>query len=167
MQERNLCAQDIGAYLFLARADRENSFILKLSKNICVRGYNQGHSTWVTLLWYLSFSLPMLFYNGFSVELSQVWGQHWKGHGKGGWGPHVNVIRSIDPSSNVTDCSLNVVIKLKLFIFIFHHVLKWCHFCLLCQNKTKLAPLDWILVFLKHWEALVSRCLWYCLSVLS
>ena len=66
-------------------------------------------------------------------------------------------------SSKVTDCSLNVVIKLKLFIFIFHHVLKWCHFCLLCQNKTKLARLDWILVFLKYCEALVSRCLWYCL----
>ena len=33
--------------------------------------YNQGHSTWVTLLWYLSFSLPMLFCNGFSVELSK------------------------------------------------------------------------------------------------
>ena len=32
---------------------------------------------------------------------------------------HVNVIRSIDPSSNVTDCSLNVVIKLKLFISSF------------------------------------------------
>ena len=72
MQERNLCAQDIGSYLFLARADRENSFILKLSKNICVRGNNQGHSTWVTLLLYLSFSLPVLFYDGFSVELSQV-----------------------------------------------------------------------------------------------
>ena len=103
----------------------------------------------------------------FSVELSQVWGQYWKGHGKGGWRPHVNVIRSIARSSNVTDCSLNVVLKLKLFIFIFHHVLKWCHFCLLCQNKMKLAELDWILVFLKHWEALVSCCLWYCLSVLS
>ena len=34
--------------------------------------YNQGHSTWVTLLWYLSFSLPMLFCNGFSVELSKI-----------------------------------------------------------------------------------------------
>ena len=33
--------------------------------------YNQGHSTWVTLLLYLSFSLPMLFCNGFSVELSK------------------------------------------------------------------------------------------------
>ena len=33
--------------------------------------YNQGQSTWVTLLWYLSFSLPMLFCNGFSVELSK------------------------------------------------------------------------------------------------
>ena len=31
--------------------------------------YNQGHSTWVTLLWYLSFSLPTLFCNGFSVKL--------------------------------------------------------------------------------------------------
>ena len=33
--------------------------------------YNQGHSTWVTPLWYLSFSLPVLFHNGFSVELSK------------------------------------------------------------------------------------------------
>ena len=33
--------------------------------------YNQGHSTWVTLLWYLPFSLPVLFCNGFSVELSK------------------------------------------------------------------------------------------------
>ena len=71
MQGRNLCAQGIGVQLFLARADRENSFILKLSENICVRGYNKGRLTWVTLLWYLSFSLPMLFYNGFSVKLSK------------------------------------------------------------------------------------------------
>ena len=33
--------------------------------------YNQGHSTWVTLLWYLSFSVPMLFCNGSSVKLSK------------------------------------------------------------------------------------------------
>ena len=39
---------------------------------------NPGHSTWVTLLWYLPFSLPMLWCNGFSVELS-----NFKGEGKG------------------------------------------------------------------------------------
>ena len=31
--------------------------------------YNQGHLTWVTLLKYLSVFLPLLFCNGFSVEL--------------------------------------------------------------------------------------------------
>ena len=31
--------------------------------------YNEGHLTWVTQLWSLPFSLPMLFCNGFSTEL--------------------------------------------------------------------------------------------------
>ena len=31
---------------------------------------NQGHLTWVTLLWYLTFSLPILFCEGFLEELS-------------------------------------------------------------------------------------------------
>ena len=47
--------------------------------------------------------------------------------------------------------------------FIFYRILKWFHFRLLCQNETKLSPQDWILVFLKHWEGLVSCCSFYCL----
>ena len=41
-------------------------------------------------------------------------------------------------------------ITLKLFIVVFHHVLKWFDFRFLCQNKTRLDLLDGILVFLKH-----------------
>ena len=41
-------------------------------------------------------------------------------------------------------------ITLKLSIVVLHHVLKWFDFRLLCQNKTRLDPLDGILVFLKH-----------------
>ena len=67
--------------------------------------YNQGQSTWVTLLWYLSFSLPMQFCNGFFRGIVQVRGQHWNRQGKGGWAQHFKDIPSIDPSSNVTDCS--------------------------------------------------------------
>ena len=70
--------------------------------------HNQGHSSWVTLLWYLSFSIPMLFCNRFFGGIVQVRGQHWKEQGKGGraqGAQHVNVIPSIDPSAYVTDCS--------------------------------------------------------------
>ena len=53
--------------------------------------YNQGQSTWVTLLWYLSFSLPMQFCNGFFRGIVQVRGQHWKRQGKGGWAQHFKI----------------------------------------------------------------------------
>ena len=74
--------------------------------------YNQGHSTWVTLLWYLSFSLPMLFCKCFFCRLVQFWGQLWKGEWKGGQAQHVNVVPSIDPSSNVTDWRQRVTLSL-------------------------------------------------------
>ena len=108
-----------------------------LCEGLQSRTLNSGHTALIPV--FLSSSCFIMI---FSVELSQVRGQHWKGHGKEGWRPHVNVIRLIDPSSNVTDCSLNVVIKLKLFIFIFHHVLKWCHFFYFVRIKQNV--LYWI-----------------------
>ena len=52
----------------------KRSFAQHTLNGLCIKIvhiYNQWNSTWVTLLWYLSFSLPMLFCNGFPVELSK------------------------------------------------------------------------------------------------
>ena len=68
--------------------------------------YNQGHSTWIKPLWYLPFSLPMLFCKCFFAEIVQIPGQHWKGKENGRRAQHVNVIPSTDPSSNVMNCRL-------------------------------------------------------------
>ena len=44
---------------------------LSVLESVLQRIDNQGHSTWITLLWYLPFLLPVLFSNDFSAELSK------------------------------------------------------------------------------------------------
>ena len=69
--------------------------------------YNQGHSTWITPLWYLPFSLPMLFCNAFLVKLSKFQANIERERKKGHRAQHFNVTPSTDPSFNtMNNCSL-------------------------------------------------------------